>query len=126
MKTQRFFLILLATLLVALLIIFVSDRIPSLVVHKKFLIGSLVLLTLFAVIYYFGGLLTKRSKNIYHFTRFSIVMSMIKIICSGIFIYVYHAYFHPINDRYVFIFFIYYLLFSIIEVLTLRSTKIVS
>jgi len=103
----------------SLLITMAFNRNPDYEPHLKFYILSISFFTLLSVLYYIIAILTVHSKNLYLFTRYSMFISLFKIIAAGGIIIFYQRKFLPSNIYYVIPFFCFYLLFTAFELISI-------
>ena len=103
---------------------FLLLRAPHFKPHFKFYILSLSFFFMLSLLYFFIARLTLKSKNMYLFTRYSIVLSLIKILGGGALVFYYQQKFQPENKYYIIPFFLFYCIFTIYELFGLTRQNV--
>jgi hypothetical protein len=121
MKPSSFLIYFLLAVTISLVIIFIASLFPEAALHLKFYGFSVGFLAILSIIYYFAGSNSRQSRNIYLFTWISLLMTLIKLIGCSLFIYYYKVNYLPTNSIYIYMFFLFYLIFTLLEIFTLRQ-----
>lgn len=120
---KQAFLLIIITIFCALCI-WIFSLSPIFAAHNILNILSLCFFLIISILYQLIANITYRSKNLYLFTRYSIAISMLKIICGAALIFYYQYKFHPSNKYYVIPFFLFYIIFTLFELFSLTKQKV--
>ena len=122
MTQRQFWTGLIVTTVITLALIFgLHMLIPSLKSYQSLSILSFIAFILFCILAYYIGLSSAQSENKYAFSRFSLLVIMLKMLICLLIIFGYYKLGNPVDKFFVIPFLVIYLTYTIFEVYFLNK-----